>query len=401
MCTLHCSARAQKLFVMLAFPLLSTFSSASQAGEGQAPTSATEAKHDVKNAKAALRLRIIRRDRVAFGTQIQILATANTDVEARLVAAHLDAAFAELSRVDTLLDDKKAISDLGRINSAAGLAPVAVDPEVFALLLESERLSKLTSGAFDPTFAALSGVWRFSADDVPAPSLPAVDAGTGNDAGTPAKKELSNVAPAVPSDALIAYYREFVSHHDLLLEPSSRTAWLKRKGMRLSLGGVRKGYALDLAARKLESLGVQDFIVSAGGDIVIRGKKGNHPWKVGIQDPRAQGYFAALSASTGSVMTTGDYERFFFADDVRYHHVIDPRTGRPARGLRSVTVLAKDALVADAFSTAVFVLGPKDGMAMVERMKDVEAILVTDKNEVLVSTGLKKSVDFRPPTDAP
>jgi len=344
-----------------------------------------------------LRLRIVRRDRTAFGTQVQILATAHTDAEARLVAAHLEAAFAELSRVATLLDDTKDDSDIARVNANAGVAPVAVSPEVFNLLLESQRLSQLTQGAFDATYAALKGVWRYRAND------PVLTVAKSTDAGTPpASPEAPvDVAPDVPDDALIEQQRALVSHADLLLDPAARTAFLRRKGMRMSLAGIGKGHALDLAAQKLESLGVKDFIVSAGGDLVVRGMKDNQPWKVGIQDPRAQGYFAALSTTAGAVMTTGDYEKFFFKDKVRYHHVLDPRTGKPARGLRSATVLATGALDADALSTAVFVLGAKDGMALVERMDGVEAVLVTDANKVLVSTGLAGKVEHRPPTDAP
>jgi thiamine biosynthesis lipoprotein len=156
------------------------------------------------------------------------------------------------------------------------------------------------------------------------------------------------------------------------------------------------------AAAVLEQKGVTDFVIAASGDLIVRGTRGARPWMVGVQDPRAAGHFAALGApSSAAVMTTGDYEEFFFDGGVRYHNVIDPRTGQPATKCRSVTVVAKDALTAEGLSRAVFVLGAKDGMALVERLKGVDAVVVTSDNKVVLSKGLRNSLQHRPPTDGP
>lgn len=325
------------------------------------------------------------------------IAVAKDDADARLTAAFIEAAFSEIDRVDELLDPMKG--ELAKVNAAAGGAPVRLSPELFALVVEAKRLAESTSGAFDPTFAALAPLWRFSADDPPAPTLaPVVDGGAPQEpflAGT------EKGPPGVPSEDALVFARGLVDASTLLLDIPAKTARLSEKGQRVSLNGVAKGYALGRAAALLEDKGVDNFILAAGGDLVVRGKKGVDAWTVGIQDPRAVGHFAAFDALPGAVMTSGDYERFFLVDGKRMHHVLDPRTGAPARGLRSVTVVARDSVEADAFSTAVFVLGPQEGMALIERTEGVEGVLVTDKNAVLVSKGLKNSVRYRPPTDAP
>lgn len=331
---------------------------------------------DVPPPAEAPRLRTVRRARQAFGTEVQMLATARTDEEAQLVGAHLDAAFQELRRVEAQLDPRRPESDVARVNGSAGGAPVVVEPEVFGVLAEAARLSSLSQGAFDPTFAALDGLWRF-------------------DKGAPA------AGPRAPAAAALQEPLALVRFRDLLLDPAARTARLAREGQRIDLAGLAKGYALDRAALVLEERGVTGFLIAAGGDLVVRGTRGERPWQIGIQDPRAPGHFATLPVTKGAIMTTGDYERFFFEDGKRYHHVLDPRTGRPAEGLRSATVMADHGAEADALSTAVFVLGPEQGMALVERLRGVEAVLVTVDNRVLVSKGLKGVLRHRPPTDAP
>lgn len=341
--------------------------------------------------------KVVRKVHRALGTEVVAIAVAKDDEDARFAAAFIEAAFGEIDRVDELLDPSKG--ELGQVNASAGGAPVRLSPELFAVVVEAKRLAESTSGAFDPTFAALAPLWRFDANDPPAPQLaPSVDGGP---AAEPFVAGTEKGNPSVPPMKTVAFARELVDASTLSLDIPAQTARLSEKGQRVSLGGIAKGYALGRAAEVLEEKGVGNFILAAGGDLVVRGKKGADAWTVGIQDPRALGHFAAFDAQPGAVMTSGDYERFFFADGKRMHHVLDPRSGFPARGLRSVTIVARDSVEADAFSTAVFVLGPKDGMALIERTEGVEGLLVTDKNAVLVSKGLKGKLRHRPPTDAP
>src|SRR5262249_25495938 len=141
--------------------------------------------------------------------------------------------------------------------------------------------------------------------------------------------------------------------------------------------------------------------LSAGGDLVVRGKKGDHAWMLGLQDPRAPGYFATLAAGPGAVMTIGDYEEVFFDGGVRYHHGLDPRTGLPAACGRRVCIVGGDGGSGEALARAVFVLGAKEGVARVERLKGTEAVIVTADNRVVVTKGLRSALQFRPPTDGP
>ncbi|MCC7074537.1 MAG: FAD:protein FMN transferase [Deltaproteobacteria bacterium] len=329
--------------------------------------------------------RTVRKNRPVFGTMVEILASAPV-AEGPGASAPFDAAFDEVARVELLVDEDNPRSAVARINAAAGAAPVAVEPELFALLTEAVRLAKLTKGAFDITAAAYDAAWRFGGD-----AAPSVDPATGEGDGR----------AAVPSRKDIDRMRALVGVDDLVLDAAARTAQLKRPGSRIGLRAVARAYALERGAAVLEAAGITSFVVSAGGDLVVRGSKGDQPWMVGLQDPRAAGHFAALPVEDRVVTTTGDYEAFFFDGGVRYHNVIDPRTGQPATKCRSVSVIAKQALVAEALSRAVFVLGARDGVALVERLKDVDVVVVTADNRVVTSRAIKDVVQHRPPTDGP
>ena len=174
--------------------------------------------------------------------------------------------------------------------------------------------------------------------------------------------------------------------------------------MKIHLGGIGKGYAVDHALQILRKAGLRDFMIQAGGDLYVGGHKDGRPWRLGINDPRGpEGQsFATIDLSDSTFSTSGDYARFFLKDGVRYHHILDPATGQPARLCRSVTIAAESPVLADAVAKGVFILGPEKGMALVERIPKLEAVIVTAKNEVLVSSGLKdRFVLLHPPTDAP
>jgi thiamine biosynthesis lipoprotein len=255
-------------------------------------------------------------------------------------------------------------SDIERLNAAAGVQPVPVSREVREVIAIARQVSDWTGGKFDVTFAALSGLWKFDSQD----------------------KDDS-----IPTPAAIAARLPLIDYRLLAVDDSAGTAFLKRKGMRVNLGGIGKGYAVDRGAAILRARGFNDFMIQAGGDLYVAGKRGDRAWRVGIRDPRASGDtpFALLDLTDSTFSTSGDYERFFIKDGRRYHHIIDPATGQPARGVRSVTIAATRAVLADALSTGVFLLGGRDGMALIERLPEVEGVIVTETNQVLVSSGLE------------
>jgi len=173
------------------------------------------------------------------------------------------------------------------------------------------------------------------------------------------------------------------------------TVELKKKGMRIDLGGIAKGYAVDRAFELLTSRGYRNMIVNAGGDIRVSGRKTSGPWVIGLQDPRDRSrIMATIEASEISVATSGDYERYFVKEGKRYHHLLNPFTGFPARQCRSVTILTEDALSADGLATAVFVMGPERGLRLIEAMEEVEGLIVSADGKIIQSEGLKGKVRF-------
>ncbi len=282
-----------------------------------------------------------------------------------------EAVFAIFRRIDAEMSEWKPTSPLSALNEAAGEQPVVVPAELLDLLALGVSLGELTDGAFDITWAALWGVWDFRASP-----------------------------PSVPTDELIAERAALVDFRKLVLDAEAGTAFLPEAGMKVGLGGIAKGRALDLAAAELRGRGIDSFLLSAGGQMYAGGQRGDRPWRIGIRDPRGEpdDYFARLDVADASVSTSGDYERFFIRNGERYHHILDPRTGRPARGLRSATIVSTDATLADALSTAVMVLGPERGMELVESLGGVEAVLVDESARVLVSGGLvgRLRIDHEP-----
>ena len=273
------------------------------------------------------------------------------------------AVFAEFDRLDALLSVWKPGSDVLRINAAAGRSPVHVSVETIDVLQAAHTVSTWTNGKFDVTFGALTDVWKFDHD---------------KDNRVPTAAEINARLPLVDDRAVI-------------VDAAARTAFIAKPGMRIHLGGIGKGYAVDRAVAMLRASGLRDFMVQFGGDLYVAGRAGDAPWRLGINDPRgaANDSFATLELTDATFSTSGDYERFFIANGERYHHILDPDGGQPARGCRSVTIVAKSAVWADGLSTGVFILGPHTGMELVERLPDVEAVIVSADNEVLVSSGLR------------
>ena len=291
-------------------------------------------------------------------------------------AAAAQAAFAEVHRIDALMTTWSDASDIARVNRGAGGAPVRVDPEVFRMIRRALRASIETRGAFDITVGAFRGLWKFDQDR----------------------------DGSIPDDEAIRARLASVGHRRVLLDHRRRSVSLREPGMFITLGGIAKGYAIDRATAILHERGFVDFILQAGGDLYVSGRRGDRKWRVGIRDPRGRrdAVFAVAGVENRTFSTSGDYERYVVVDGVRYHHILDPSTGRPAPLTRSVTVMAKDALTADIWSTALFVLGPERGMALVERRRDLEAVFVDASNELHVSSGLRGTLRvLKSPTDGP
>lgn len=266
--------------------------------------------------------------------------------------------FAEAARLAAILSEWDPDSSLSLLNSKAGVTPVRVPRELQEVLQISSRISALTSGAFDATWAPLGDLWRF--DGAGPPRLPAAEE--------------------------VERRRALVGYRHLILAPQDGTAFLERPGMRIGLGGVAKGYIAEAMADLLVARGVHDVLVAASGDIAARGRNGDRPWTVAVQDPREpSGVGAVVELQDESISTSGDYERFFVIGGRRYHHILDPSTGYPSAGSASVTVVAPHGAVADALATGLFVLGPERGAAVVRGLPGVSALLVADDGSARVA----------------
>ncbi len=317
---------------------------------------------------------LVERTHDTMGTEIKV--TAWTADDARAQAAFISV-FGEFDRLDAMLSVWKQGSDILRLNAAAGDRPVPVSGETREVLRIAREVSDMTAGRFDVTFGALSGLWKFDHQD--------------KDDTIPDRREVLKRLP-------------LINYRDVVVDDQTGTAFLKRAGMRVNLGGIGKGYAVDRAVDILRRSGLKDFMIQAGGDLYVGGRRGDRPWRLGIRDPRgpADKSFAMLDLTDGTFSTSGDYERFFIKDGRRYHHILDLSVGEPARGCRSVTLVTERAVIADALAKGVFILGPDEGMALIERTPGVQGVIVSAKNEVLISSGLRGRLTLlAPPTDAP
>ena len=299
----------------------------------------------------------VERSRVLMGTVVEITAFGNGR---STVDRAVTAAFDEMGRIDALMGPHGSKSDAVRLSGSATL--VAVNPETAAVIAEGLQVATQSGGAFDMGLGRLKKLWGIETDH-----------------------------PRVPTPAEIRRALTGTGPGDLAL--SSDQVRKRAAAVEVDLGGIAKGYAIDRAVAVLRAAGIRHAAVNAGGDIRLIGDRLGRPWRIGIEHPRdPQKMLAALDLSDLSVVTSGDYERYFIRNGIRYHHIFDPRTGSPARGCQSVTVVAADATRADALATAAFVLGPAKGLALLERLPGVEGLLVDSHGKVTMTTGLKGKV---------
>ena len=308
----------------------------------------------------------------AMGTIFTFSAALHGDDAAEAERA-VDAAAAEITRVEREMSPYIENSPLSQVNRNAGIAPVRVPQELLRIIEEANDISRRTEGKFDISFGAVGRLWKFD-----------------------------KAQPSLPDKAELAKARQLVDYRSIVTDAAHRTVFLKKEGMSIGLGAIAKGYGVDRASEVLRSRGFTDFIVYGGGDIFISGSKGGAAWRVGVQDPRDRTrYFADFDVrEAGAVVTSGDYEKFFVLDGRRYHHIIDPADGYPARGMVSATIVAKNTALADALATGVFILGIERGMRLIESDSAVEGILVDEALRPHVSSGLKDRTNLRPITGA-
>jgi thiamine biosynthesis lipoprotein len=309
----------------------------------------------------------------AMGTVITVFIWGDDEIKA---AKSAEAVFAEMKRIDGVMTTWTPTSEVSQINAAAGVKPVVVSQETFEVIARAQVVAKKTKGVFDITVGAFKGLWKFDQD----------------------------MDGSLPAPAEVKKRLGVVGYQHLALDKKKRTVFLKKKGMSITLGGIAKGYAVDKCVKLLYDQGFTNFMVQAGGDMFVAGKKGADPWVVGIRDPRGaskDAMFATAPVENHSFSTSGDYERGFVKDGKRYHHILNPRTGQPAMKSRSVTVRAKDAFTADAWSKVLFILGPVESQKLIkrEKLEDFEVVWVDDKNAVTMTPALKSVVtQLKPPT---
>lgn len=305
-----------------------------------------------------------------MGTEIRILVLEENRLLAETAIA---AAIAEMARLERMMTDWRDDSQLMLVNREAFRRPVQVDPELFAVIRDGIQAGIDTDGAFDITWRSAGRLWDFKA-----------------------------IPPRLPDAAAIAEAARRVDYRNISLDHDKRTVRLLAEHVHIGLGGIAKGAIVDHAVDVLRQRGCKRFVVNAGGDIFARGRNdGGRLWWVAIRHPRAnQENLAVLPVANLAVVTSGDYERYFTIDGVMYCHILDPRTGWPARGCQSVTVMATTTSRADALATGIFVLGPERGLALAERLPQVEAMVVDAEGRVRVTSGLQRGTEGAPPTTA-
>lgn len=295
-----------------------------------------------------------------MGNQFEICVVAEDGDWANL---RINAAINEIKRIEKLLTTFNDNSETNLINRNAGVAAVKVSVETFELIERSIRISDLTQGAFDITYGSMDkSLWNF---DTQMKSLPDKETA----------KEMVRL----------------INYRNIILDKSTTTVFLKDKGMRIGFGGIGKGYAAEMGKKIMKGMGVESGIVNASGDLSAWGlQPDGEEWTIGIADPNFSGHIFSFIKITGlAVATSGNYEKYILIDGKKYSHTINPRTGLPVTGIKSVTVITKNAEIADAMATPVTIMGVKTGLNMINQIKDIEVIIVDDYDKIYTSDNIR------------
>lgn len=284
----------------------------------------------------------------------------------------IDAALDEIERLERILSEWIPTSEISRINAAAGGEPVVVGTDTWTVVEEGLAIARESHGAFDLSWAALRGVYDFH-----------------------------DSSPREPDRATIRRLLPLVDYRDIVLDETTHSIRLERRGMALGTGGIAKGYALDRASEILRAAGVEDFMIYGGGQVQVHGRRVDRPWRVGVQHPRENRLVASFEVTDASVATAGDYEHSFFTPDGRrIHHILDLETGLPSTRSISVTVVMPTGTGADAIDTALFVLGPEESLALLARRTDsVDAVIIGSDCVVHTTPGFRERLRFETPLE--
>ena len=294
-----------------------------------------------------------------MGSRFDITVVAKNQTEAN---GFIKLAVDEITRIENLISSWNPSTETSKINRNAGIDPVIVSEELFELIKRAKKISKLTNGAFDISYASMDKVWYFD--------------------GSMTK---------MPSQEEIKKSVERVGYQNILLDDEKHTVFLKLKGMKIGFGAIGKGYAADKAKALLISKGVSSGIINASGDLNTWGQQPNgKDWMVAIVNPlNKKKVFSWMPVNNSAVVTSGNYEKYVKFNNVLYTHIIDPRTGYPATGVLSVTIFTKTAELADALATSIFVMGKETGLDFINQLKGVECIIVDNNNNIITSKNIK------------
>jgi thiamine biosynthesis lipoprotein len=293
-----------------------------------------------------------------LGSPLEITVVAKDTIQGN---QYIDLAITEVKRIEYLISDWIPSTQISQVNKNAGSKPVKVDKEVFDLVGRAIKVSQITSGAFDISYASMDKIWKFDGSMKAMPTEEAI------------KKSVSKIG-----------------YKNIILDSKEQTIFLKNEGMKLGLGGIGQGYIADKVKELLFSKGCNSGIVNVSGDINAWGRQQDgNPWTVGIVNPLNKNkVFATFPLEDSAVETSGNYEKYVIFNGIRYSHIIDPRTGYPAQGVVSVSVFAKQTEIADALATGIFVMGVEVGIDLVNQLKGVECIMVDDKGKIHSSKGI-------------
>ena len=295
-----------------------------------------------------------------MGNRFEITVVADDEYWAN---ERIDEAVEEIRRIEKLLTTFSDDSQTNLINANAGIAAVKVDKEVFDLIYRSKKISELTQGAFDITYGSVDKrLWNFD-----------------------------TTMTSLPDEATAKQMVRLINYNNVILDENNCTVFLKEKGMRIGFGGIGKGYAAEMAKRLLQRNGVKSGVVNAAGDLTAWGNQPNgKPWTIGIADPNAKhAAFSHLNITNVSVATSGNYEKYAMIDGKKYSHTIDPKTGLPVSGIKSVTIICTNAEIADAMATPVIIMGIKAGLNMINQMKNIACIIIDDNNQIHTSKNIR------------
>lgn len=304
-------------------------------------------------------LREFRKPQRLMGNAFEITVVDENEKSAYL---HIDAAVAEIQRIENLLTTFSENSQTSLINNNAGLEPVKVDREVFDLIERSIRISRITDGYFDISYGGIDKrFWNFD-------------------------REMKQL----PDPKSIKQHLKLVNYENILLNSQDQSVFLKEEGMRIGFGGIGKGYAAEMAKRMLQKRGVESGIVNASGDLTAWGMQSNgKPWTIGIADPdHSQQPFSYMNITDMAVATSGNYEKFVMIDGKKYSHTINPKTGMLVSGIKSVTIFCPNAEIADAMATPVGIMGIKAALDLVNQIHQLECIIIDDDNTVYSSQNI-------------